>query len=273
MSTTTLIVSLFTCLLAASTSCLKDIEPNDDCTVTSYSKLNDALAFCTDIVISNITVPAGVTLELNLRDGVKVTFEDYITFDYRTWEGPLVKITGRAITVQGSAGHSLDGQGSKYWDSYGGNGGKTKPLFMRIEATGGSFFRNINLDNCPRNCVSVEKYIFSELQMGKNTDGFDISSSSNIVIENSIVINQDDCVAVTEGNNMKFTGLTCSGGHGLSLSVGESNDADNNVVSNIVFSDCTVISSTFGIHIKTYADAPSGSIADVTYSNIKLSGK
>ena len=29
--------------------------------------------------------------------------------------------------------------------------------------------------------------------------------------------NQDDCVAVTSGTNITVTGMTCSGGHGLSI--------------------------------------------------------
>lgn len=34
---------------------------------------------------------------------------------------------------------------------------------------------------------------------GHNTDGFDIGSSSNVVISGAKVYNQDDCVAVNSG--------------------------------------------------------------------------
>lgn len=34
---------------------------------------------------------------------------------------------------------------------------------------------------------------------GKNTDGFDIGSSSNVVINGANVYNQDDCVAINSG--------------------------------------------------------------------------
>lgn len=37
--------------------------------------------------------------------------------------------------------------------------------------------------------------------MGKNTDGFDVRNSTNIVIRNSVVFNQDDCVAINSGCN------------------------------------------------------------------------
>ncbi|KAJ8957032.1 hypothetical protein NQ317_008339 [Molorchus minor] len=279
-----LLVAILACFLAAEASPLNETEPRASCTVTSYSKVADAVSSCTDIVIDGITIPASTTLELDLKDGATVTFQGYNKFDYAQWDGPLMKIKGKGITVKGASGHSLDGQGNKYWDGKGSSGGKTKPKFFRIEATGSSVFKSINLDNCPRQCVSIgnsDGLTISDWTIdssagdskGKNTDGFDISSSSNIVIENTVVKNQDDCIAVNHGSDMKFTGLTCSGGHGLSLSVGQSKtDSSANTVSNIVFSDSTVTDSRNGIHIKTHSDAASGSIKDVTYSNIKLSG-
>ena len=45
-----------------------------------------------------------------------------------------------------------------------------------------------------------------------NSDGFDFSSSNNVVLSNTVVKNQDDCVAVTSGENITVTGMTCSGG-------------------------------------------------------------
>jgi polygalacturonase len=45
-----------------------------------------------------------------------------------------------------------------------------------------------------------------------NSDGFDLSSSNNVVLSNTVVKNQDDCVAVTSGDNVVVTGMTCSGG-------------------------------------------------------------
>ena len=45
-----------------------------------------------------------------------------------------------------------------------------------------------------------------------NSDGFDFASSNNVVLSNTVVKNQDDCVAVTSGDNVTVTGMTCSGG-------------------------------------------------------------
>lgn len=35
--------------------------------------------------------------------------------------------------------------------------------------------------------------------LGHNTDGFDIGTSSNVVIDGAKVYNQDDCVAINSG--------------------------------------------------------------------------
>lgn len=46
-----------------------------------------------------------------------------------------------------------------------------------------------------------------------------MAGGSGIRVENSVVINQDDCVAVNGGSNMVFENLHCNGSHGLSFSV------------------------------------------------------
>ncbi|MDN4163606.1 glycosyl hydrolase family 28 protein, partial [Nocardioides abyssi] len=187
------------------------------------------------------------------------------------------------VTVVGT-GATLDGQGAKWWDGQGDKG-KKKPKFFRIKTTGGSNLNNIKLLNCPHQCVSINSASDTVLdrftidvsagdsQGGHNTDGFDVSSSNRITVRNSVVKNQDDCVAVNQGSGMIFSNLTCSGGHGLSLSVGQSSASGAaNTVSNITFSDSTVMNSDNGIHIKTHSDAGTGAVKDVTYKNIKLSG-
>ena len=52
---------------------------------------------------------------------------------------------------------------------------------------------------------------------GHNTDGFGFASSDDIILRDSQVYNQDDCVAITSGNNITVSNLYCYGGHGLSI--------------------------------------------------------
>ncbi|KAJ8970502.1 hypothetical protein NQ314_001201 [Rhamnusium bicolor] len=75
---------------------------------------------------------------------------------------------------------------------------------------------------------------------------------------------------------MKFTGLTCSGGHGLSLSVGQSTtDSSANTVSNIEFSDCTVTNSRNGITnygVNVQEDYYNGGSSGTPKGNIPITG-
>jgi len=103
--------------------------------------------------------------------------------------------------------------------------------------------------------------------LGKNTDGFDIGDSSNVVITGANVYNQDDCVAVNSGTGITFENGVCSGGHGLSIgSVGGRTD---NTVETVTFYNSEVKSSVNGIRIKA-TEGDTGTIKGVTYSAITL---
>lgn len=257
---------------------------SDECTVTSYDAVATAVKKCTNLVIDGISVPGGKTLDLNLKEGTTLTLKGTITFEYHEWAGPLVTIIGKKVNVDGS-GAVLNGQGERYWDGKGASGVK-KPKFLKLKTSDGSTLNHIKLLNCPVHCISINSARNTILNdftidvsagdvgaLGANTDGFDISSSSDITVQNSVVKNQDDCVAVNQGSNYLFHNLTCSGGHGLSLSVGQSSaDGNPNTVKNVTFSDCTVMNSRNGIHVKTHMDAGTGAISDVTYERIKLTG-
>jgi galacturan 1,4-alpha-galacturonidase len=60
----------------------------------------------------------------------KVSFEGTTTFEYDEWDGPLISFSGKSITITGASGHVIDGNGAKWWDGEGSNGGKTKPKFF-----------------------------------------------------------------------------------------------------------------------------------------------
>lgn len=100
-----------------------------------------------------------------------------------------------------------------------------------VEGSSDLTIRNIMMDNragdAP-NSISLGK------NAAHNSDGFGVKSSSNILIENCIVYNQDDCVAVTSGDNITASGMFCSGTHGLSI--GSIGGKSNNNVTNVLVS-------------------------------------
>ncbi|KAH3688683.1 hypothetical protein WICPIJ_000330 [Wickerhamomyces pijperi] len=256
------------------------------CTITNsnLSKLSNLKSSCSNIIIDGVTVPAGTTLDLtDLNDNTVVTFQGTTSFEYKAWDGPLISVSGKAITVTGATGNVIDGNGAKYWDGKGSNtGGSVKPKFFSAHSlTGNSVISYLNIKNSPVQMMSIYQSSYLTVEhinydnsagdvnsLGHNTDAFDIGASDHITIENSIVKNQDDCLAINSGTNIKFLGNQCSGGHGISIgSVGGRSD---NIVQDVTVSGCSVTNSQNGIRIKTVSGA-TGKVDTITFEDITMS--
>jgi polygalacturonase len=171
---------------------------------------------CATIVLNNVAVPSGTTLDLSkLADDTTVIFEGTTTWGYKEWAGPLLSISGTGITVKGASGAVLNADGARWWDGEGGNGGKTKPKFFSAHNLKTSTVTNLSIKNTPVQGVSIagcDGLTITDMTLdssagdsagGHNTDGFDIGTSSNVIIDGAIVKNQDDCVAVNSGTVSK----------------------------------------------------------------------
>ncbi|KIN05638.1 glycoside hydrolase family 28 protein [Oidiodendron maius Zn] len=253
------------------------------CTFTDASAASASKKDCATIVLDNIAVPSGTTLDLtDLTSGTSVIFEGETTWGYEEWSGPLLSISGENIAISGKSGHTLNGGGARWWDGKGTNGGKTKPKFFYAhDLTGRSSITGLNILNTPVQAISIDGasgLTITDMKiddsagdkdsLGHNTDAFDIGSSTGVTITGANVKNQDDCLAINSGSSITFTGGTCSGGHGLSI--GSVGGRDDNDVSDINISSSTVTNSQNGVRIKTVYGA-TGSVKGVTYKNITLS--
>ncbi|KAH8697803.1 polygalacturonase [Talaromyces proteolyticus] len=236
---------------------------------------------CATIVLSDVAVPSGTTLDLTgLRDGTEVIFEGTTTFGYDEWHGPLISVSGTDITVSGAEGHLINGDGSRWWDGKGSNGGKTKPKFFYAHGLTSSTIKGLSLKNSPVQVFSIDGSTDLTLDSitidnsdgdskgGHNTDAFDVGESTGILISGATVYNQDDCLAVNSGTNITFTGGYCSGGHGLSI--GSVGGRDDNTVSDVTISSSKIVNSANGVRIKTISGA-TGTVKGVTYQDITLS--
>ncbi|KXH56689.1 endopolygalacturonase 1 precursor [Colletotrichum salicis] len=254
------------------------------CTFTDANAAMKGKASCSNIVLKDIAVPAGVTLDLTgLKSGATVTFQGKTTFGYKEWAGPLISVSGSNVNVVGASGHVIDCGGQRWWDCKGSNGGKNKPKFFAAHSLQNSNIRGLNVLNTPvqafsiNTCTNLGIYDVNiddsagdgGSQCGHNTDGFDVGSSSGIYISGCTVKNQDDCLAINSGSNITFTGGTCIGGHGLSI--GSVGGRSNNVVKTVRILNSKIIDSDNGVRIKTVAGA-TGAVSDVVYSGITMTG-
>lgn len=218
---------------------------------------------------------------LTLPPPHQVIFQGTTSFGYKEWEGPLISVSGTDITVTGASGHVIDGNGAKWWDGKGSNGGKTKPKFFYAHSMKQSTIKGLNVKNSPVQFMSINSATDLSVvdvtydnsagdtsELGHNTDAFDVGSSQNIYISGAVVHNQDDCLAINSGTNITFTGGSCTGGHGLSIgSVGGRSD---NTVDTVHITNSKVINSDNGVRIKTVSGA-TGKVTGVTFSSISLS--
>ncbi|KAK2057402.1 family 28 glycosyl hydrolase [Colletotrichum caudatum] len=257
------------------------LDARADCVFTDAASAVEGKKGCTTIVLKDIAVPAGTTLDMTgLKSGTHVTFQGATTFGYALWTGPLVSFSGSNILIDGAGGHSIDCQGQRWWDGKGGNGGKAKPKFFYAHSLRDSNIRGLNVLNTPVQAFSISGAAnlgvydvsidnsLGDSAGGHNTDAFDVGSSAGVYISGAVVRNQDDCLAVNSGTNITFTGGDCSGGHGLSIgSVGGRSD---NVVRDVVVSDSRVSDSDNGVRVKTVYGA-TGSVSNVRFAGITLS--
>ncbi|KAF9462335.1 endo-polygalacturonase PG1 [Collybia nuda] len=252
-------------------------------TISSLADVTAAVA-CTTVNINSFTVPAGQALTLNLLTGTTVNMKGDIFFGNLSWAGPLFTVSGTSITFNGG-GHKFDGGGPFYWDGLGGNGGVVKPAPMMKQISG--TYSNVKVVNSPARTYSVSNpgpLLMTDLTIdnsfgdlpnahsnglaaGHNTDGFD-ASTTDLTIQNSVIKNQDDCLAINRGSNIVFKGNTCSGGHGISVG-----SIDSSVtVNGIVISGNTIINNDQALRIKTKAAATGSTVTNITYSGNTATG-
>ncbi|KAJ7832988.1 pectin lyase fold/virulence factor [Mycena leptocephala] len=255
------------------------------CTGTIASLADVAAAQeCTTINIAGFTVPAGQTFSLSPPDSAIVSMTGQITFGVAQWAGPLMVIRGNGITFNGN-NHNLAGQGDQYWDGLGGSGGVQKPAPMITLDMSGTF-ENVQILNSPQRAIAINTNGLTVSGVtvnnaagaaansrsngkpaGANTDGFDVAAS-NIIIKNSVVTNQDDCLAINRGSNITFTGNSCTGGHGISIG----SISSNAVVSGITISNNVVTNNANALRIKTDATATGSTVSNVVYSGNTATG-
>lgn len=247
------------------------------CTVTALADVTASAKACSNVLLSGMTIPASSTLSVTVPTNGALLFAGTMTVEFTPDASytPIV-IKGTNAKVAGLAGAVIDGQGSKYWDGEGSNGGSPKPdHFIKIDDMVSSSFSEMKIQNWPTHLfeitgctdVTLSQLILDNSAgnaLGANTDAFDVSSTTGLLVSSATVFNQDDCVAVNSGSNMVFENLYCDGSHGLSIG----SISSDIVVSNVTFKDSTVVNGENGARIKTDAGDSGSTVSDITYTNI-----
>ncbi|OMO90842.1 Glycoside hydrolase, family 28 [Corchorus olitorius] len=102
-----------------------------------------------------------------------------------------------------------------------------------------------------------------------NTDGIDISGSTQVFVSNCFIGTGDDCIAIKGGSsNINITKITCGPGHGISIgSLGEGGKKEN--VEQVYVRDVIFNATKNGARIKT-APGGSGYARTISFEEITL---
>ncbi|XP_048517702.1 polygalacturonase [Dendroctonus ponderosae] len=252
------------------------------CIVKEFEEVNNVINNCEDIILDNLDIPGGDQLILNLSEGSTLTFRGNTSFNFYEWTGPLMTISGNNIKVIGEKDSVIDGRGPLWWDGQGTWGSK-KPRLLKIQVTN-AVFDGINIKDCPSLCAMVngdnlviknwfinilegDEGVAPENKFAHNTDGLHLEhyySNENVTIENCVIYNQDDCIAIARAKNVTVRNLFCHGSHGLTIS------GTNSTIEDVLFENSIITMAQNGIHVKTHVLDGDGLIKNVVYRNITI---
>ncbi|GMI78705.1 hypothetical protein like AT3G15720 [Hibiscus trionum] len=176
---------------------------------------------------------------------------------------------------------TIDGQGSDWWKPC------MNPSFFGYffnchRRPGALYFHNCNglqlkglthLDS-PRSHISIngcKDVVVSDLHIkapenSPNTDGIDISSSTNVQIQDSTIETGDDCVAINGGSSfIDINRVDCGPGHGISI--GSLGDGAYDTVEKVHVKNCNLSNTQNGVRIKTLQGS-SGYARNISFEHI-----
>ncbi|KAJ9622022.1 Exopolygalacturonase X-1 [Taxawa tesnikishii (nom. ined.)] len=291
---------------------------NKDCYVKSHNDgktddspyILDAIDKCNNgghvIFSQGTTYIIGTALNLTYLNHIDLDIQGYIQFTNDTdyWQANAFKqifqnattffqLGGNDVNVYG--GGFLDGNGQVWYDLYARNIYILRPILFGVVGLHNSTISNLNLRYSPQyynwvanstnvvyDNITISGYSQSNAT-AKNTDGWDTYRSSNIVIQNSVINNGDDCVSFKPNStNMIVQNLHCNGSHGISVGslgqyVGEVDIVENIYVYNIAMSN-----ASDGARIKVWPGSPAalsgdlqggggtGRVRNITYDTMSI---
>ncbi|KAI6859259.1 Exopolygalacturonase [Hortaea werneckii] len=286
------------------------VKSHNDMKTDDSEYILEAIDKCNDgghvIFPQGTTYVTGQALNLTYLKHIDLDIQGYIQFTNDTdyWQDnafyqvyqnatTFFQIGGEDVNIYG--GGMLDGNGQVWYDLYaediyilrpilfgtvGLHGGSISDLYLRYSPQWYNFLANstdVVFDN-----FNIRGYSASENE-AKNTDGWDTYRSSNIVIQNSVVNNGDDCVSFKPNSTeVLVQNMYCNGSHGISVgSIGQY-PGEVDIVENLYIYNVSMHNASNGARIKVWPGSPaalsgdlqggggSGRVRNVTYEDMLI---
>ncbi|KAJ5640728.1 hypothetical protein N7528_000353 [Penicillium herquei] len=246
----------------------------------------------------------GTALDMTFLKHVDLDIQGYIKFtndtDYwqengffQTYQNATTffQLGGEDVNIYGNG--TIDGNGQAWYDLYAVDDLILRPILMGIIGLNGGTIGPINLRYSPQwyhFVANSSDLLFDQINIGglsnnnitaSNTDGWDIYRSSNIVIQNSVIVNGDDCVSFKPNTtDVIVQNLSCNGSHGISVGSLGQYEGEVDIVENIYVYNITMLNAENGARIKVWPGVASelsadlqggggsGSVKNITYDGM-----
>lgn len=254
--------------------------------------IQSAIAACPS---ATIVIPAGTTYYVNSVlslagcKGCTLQVEGLVkaSSDTGYWNGKTAIVLAQNIdglTVTSTTGSGVfDGAGQASWDKFATDSSYDRPTLFYITGSKNVKMSNLSFKDAPNVFHSVtggsSNVAYTDITLSavsksknlpKNTDGWDIGSSTYVTINGATVTNDDDCVAFKPGaDHVEIYDISCTGSHGISVGSLGSKAGNTDTVSNIFVSGAKMSTSTKAAGIKLYAGGSSYGTAVVSNVTFK----
>ncbi|CAF2032439.1 hypothetical protein HID58_078725 [Brassica napus] len=238
--------------------------------------------------ISILLIPAGRTFLIQpivfngpcRSSNTKVQLEGVIIApsNKEAWSNPNSRMWIKFSAVLGLVivgSGTINGRGSSFWEQ--NLKASQRPTSLHISKCDNLSISGITSVDSPKNHISIAactNVAISNVRLfapedSPNTDGIDISRSTNVNIFDSTIQTGDDCIAINTGNtNINITRINCGPGHGISVgSLGV--NGGSAAVSDVQVTQCTFNQTMNGARIKTWPGGQ-GYARNISFENITL---
>ncbi|KAL5363878.1 putative exopolygalacturonase X [Aspergillus floccosus] len=203
------------------------------------------------------------------------------------------QLGGTDVNVYG--GGTLDGNGQVWYDLYAAKPLTLRPILLGVIGLHGGTIGPLKLRYSPQwyqlvanstdvlfDGIDISGYSSSK-NTAKNTDGWDTYRSSNIVIQNSVVNNGDDCVSFKPNStDILVQNMYCNGSHGISVGSLGQYKGEIDIVKNILVYNISMYNASDMARIKVWPGVDSamsedlqgggggGAVSNITYDQMYI---
>ncbi|KAH7908952.1 glycoside hydrolase family 28 protein [Hygrophoropsis aurantiaca] len=294
-------ISRLSVTLAVSSLCLATSASNavDASCVLSASGGDDGPAFvdavqrCETVVVppdTTLSIATGLNMtglsDRNIELQGTVKFTDNMTYwinngFYFEFQDQIAFWMFGGSNLRLSGGGTIDGSGQVWYDAFATNATLLRPILFTVYQATNVVIEDIRMLNGPEwiNFVNEGQNILydrinisavsTSTNLAKNTDGWDIYRSDNVVIVNSEINNGDDCVSLKPNStNIVASYLNCNGSHGISVGSLGQYAGVYDIVENFTSTNVHMANAENGARIKAFAGpgVGAGIVRNVSFS-------